>query len=309
MNNNDQKDKYNKVMQYMKESAAVSNSHFIYNDFVGKAEMGNIPNDGSDTLLSLIDKYVIEDKDKKFYKVLKSGTELFRARAIIPGANLQKIEIDGDILKGFDEADSREAPLGKSSEGRNNIHGVGYFYCSKKEITACVEIKPNPDEMISVAKFETVKDLNMIDFTAENKMILPKKLYDKKGKKFINLNTLFIDIMSNYFKPVSDPQKYAATQFLSDYIRKTGVDGICYRSYYDKDGINYVIFNSHHQNIKFIESHIIFEQGVTRHFITANEGKVYTVSSIDFKEKGYQKQETLQKARNEIISAKNRGIK
>ena len=41
--------------------------------------------------------------------------------------------------------------------------------------------------------------------------------------------------------------EYYTTQYLTDYIRKTGVDGISYRSYYDETGINYTIFNSDHR--------------------------------------------------------------
>ena len=48
-------------------------------------------------------------------------------------------------------------------------------------------------------------------------------------------------------QPVNDFEKYKTTQMLTDYLRKTGIDGISYRSYFDRKGINYTFFNSYHK--------------------------------------------------------------
>lgn len=72
--------------------------------------------------------------------------------------------------------------------------------------------------------------------------------------------------MAQYTLPVKSEKIYRATQILSDYLRKTGVDGIAYKSYLAPGGVNYTIFNSHSHAIKFVNSRVLMHKQANHSF-------------------------------------------
>lgn len=83
---------------------------------------------------------------------------------------------------------SREPIIGISGEGRNNIAGSSYLYVASDPQTACMEVKSTPSELISLAEFELLKDMEMIDFG--DKKEFNTNDYDDFGiniRKFISL--------------------------------------------------------------------------------------------------------------------------
>ncbi len=51
-------------------------------------------------------------------------------------------------------------------------------------------------------------------------------------------------LMLRFTQPVRGENAYRATQIIADYLRKTGIDGIKYKSFLTPEGANYTIFNS-----------------------------------------------------------------
>ena len=84
----------------------------------------------------------------------------------------------------------------------------------------------------------------------------------KSAKDYIRRNTR----MSHYSEPVKDNRSYRATQIVSDYLRKTGIDGVAYRSSLSPEGVNYTIFNSHPSNIKYVGSKILIHKQANHSF-------------------------------------------
>ena len=293
------------------------NANEIFEKFICNLESGRIQDEKNNSLLGYIDEYVIHDGNGSFHKTLKNGTKVYRARIITPKNDFDKIDCvqgkrNGTKMQwlwnghGFTESESREAPLGTNSAGRNNIEGVSYFYSANSQETACVEVKPLPKQIISVATFEVKTTLHMIDFTSTTKSKLKHPLTYYTDPNYVNLETLFLDIFSCYSNPVIDIKKYKATQFLSDYLRKTGIDGICYQSYFDNKGINYVIFNSFHENLEFIESEIILAHGIKARFINCNSKKNNYVESENYvKSKKYNPNEEIEDLKIAIENWKN----
>ena len=76
------------------------------------------------------------------------------------------------VTRGFDAFDSKEPPLGIPMSARNNIDGVSYLYLTEDEYTACSEIRPSPNSCISLASFELMRDINVIDFTNSQKSVI-----------------------------------------------------------------------------------------------------------------------------------------
>ena len=72
--------------------------------------------------------------------------------------------------------------------------------------------------------------------------------------------------MLRFFEPVRGENAYRATQIISDYLRKTGVDGIKYRSFLSPGGCNFTIFNSHPSYIKFCDSRVLIHKQANHSF-------------------------------------------
>ena len=88
--------------------------------------------------------------------------------------------------------------------------------------------------------------------------------------------------MMKYSTPISNPIEYKATQIITDHIRKTGIDGIAYRSFLNNNGVNYTFFNSSRDRFKFENSRIVMLQSERRSFIDFNSKR-----AVASKTRGY----------------------
>ena len=273
MAKNENKKQQEAIKEYLLNYGKRQKAGDLFRRFIERVEFGAVKNDGTDGLLKIIDEQVIDDKQKKFIKTLKVGKILYRARIVDPEQLIESngFHFDNGVMYGFDEAGSREAPIGLSAEGRNNNKGVSYLYVADNPETACAEVKSRVRQMISVAKFKVAKTLKIIDFSRDITIV-------SDGEE-VSLGALFTDIMFLYTRPVNDLKEYKATQFLTDYLRKTGIDGICYRSYFDAKGINYTIFNSDHRYIEFVESNMYLHQSERKTYLDFNQQKVINSNS------------------------------
>lgn len=228
--------------------------------------------------MSLIDKYALDDENSRFIKVLDESTKFYRAR-IAYDKYINKsngFELKNNKYCGFNDVNSREAPFGVDiPAGINNIAGVSYLYLANNIGTACAEVKPNFFDIISVAEFENKKKLNIIDFSQDVTFLLEEDLNDN-----VRLALLFTYIMKSYTAPASSDEQYMVSQFISDYIRKAGYDGISYKSFYSNDGINYTIFNSHHLYFEFLGSTLMVYQIQKQQFLDFNENSLISVESL-----------------------------
>src|SRR5699024_8249194 len=68
---------------------------------------------------------------------------------------------------GYDEKNSREPMLGISGNGRNNIKGASYLYVASDQETACLEVKPQLGDLISLAIFKVNQPLHIMDFSSD----------------------------------------------------------------------------------------------------------------------------------------------
>lgn len=221
-------------------------------------------------ILNIIDDIVLGKEKEQFEKELKQGTKYYRARIINPKddgnskTGLGKT-IDGKF-KGYNDMNSREPLLGIGGEGRNNISGVSYLYMASNPETACMEVKSQFADLISLATFELREPLKIIDFSDD-------KTFQREDSKVfgLGLGALFTQLMFRYTEPVKGGNGYRATQVISDHLRKTGIDGIAYRSFLTPGGINYTIFNSHPQKIHFCESKVLIHKQANHSFWDFNE--------------------------------------
>lgn len=220
----------------------------------------------------ILDRVVLGDKKDQFKKELHPGEAYYRARIIRP-EDYGKVETgisrsSDDKFSGYNEINSREPILGISGVGRNNLAGVSYLYVASNEATACMEVKSQFGDLISLATFEILEPLVVIDFSRD-------KAFDRELSTQYNLSmgVFFTLLMSHYSEPVKDNRSFRATQIISDYLRKTGIDGVAYRSSLSPRGVNYTIFNSHPSNIKYVGSKILIHKQANHSFWDLNEEK------------------------------------
>lgn len=135
---------------------------------------------------------------------------------------------------GFDEQESfipQNADVVK--EGRANPDRIKYLYVADQPNTALAEVRPLLKNYVSIAEIKVVNKLKIADLT-----------YDIF--KNINENDMMLVylIMEEYAKPNNnEPFHYLPTQYISEYIKSIGFDGIKYNSSLYRRGRNYVIFN------------------------------------------------------------------
>lgn len=236
------------------------NSKIIFNKFINdfKKEASY-----DNKVFNIIDNIVIdEETSNQFITTIDKNSVFYRARKIDindyhksnKGLKINKDNENYYYTNGYNELNSIEPPLGISVEGRNNISGSSYLYVAEDIETACAEIKTNAADFISLAKFEVQKPLKIVDFCNEKAF---EKYYSEKYN--MSLGMFFTLLMFQYTKPITNPEEYKITQFISDYIRKAGFDGVSYRSFYTGK-TNYTIFNCHKKNIKFVDSKILLHR-------------------------------------------------
>lgn len=222
------------------------------------------------TVIKMLDD-IFERENDELKSVLPKGKILYRAREIDPntayedascGFNAYYDEKTTFHCTGYNYYESKEPPICISSEGRNNIVGASYLYLADEKYTACAEIAPTIRGMVSLAEFEILKDLNIINFCDGIPEYFKPDLIEKYK---VSPNKIIQEIFRDFSRVHRKDATYYVTQYISDYIRKAGYDGIKYRGAANY-GTNYTIFNCHKSNIKFIESKIIATYGVEYEF-------------------------------------------
>ena len=195
-----------------------------------------------------------EKKDDRFFTKLPRGTHLYRARLVHDIGDSQicfrGVEI-GEITKGFDENNSREAPLGKSAVGRNNLEGVSYLYVASDPATACAELKALGRNTFSVAEFELVQDIYVVD------LVKVKSFSEQEmAEAGYALGKYWTEVMFWFSRPILEESDYKITQIMAEEFRKQGVDGLLYASFFGM-GNNYTVFNCGSNWVRFNNSRLI----------------------------------------------------
>lgn len=220
----------------------------------------------------LLNEIVLDKEKDQFFIELEKGKELFRARIIDieddnnPDSGVGKTK--NGLFIGYNEANSREPIIGISGNGRNNVAGASYLYVASNPETACMEVKSGYGDLLSLATFKTSKNMSIIDFSTDKSF-----QYEDTVLHDMSLGSFFTLLMAQYTVPVKNEKVYRATQILSDYLRKTGVDGIAYKSYLVPGGVNYTIFNSHPNTIKFENSRVLMHKQANHSFWDFNNKK------------------------------------
>jgi len=135
---------------------------------------------------------------------------------------------------GYNSDDSSVPPNNDDIKGgRANSAFIKYLYTAEDPYTALVEARPYLNSNVSVAEIKVNKAFKIFDFSEES--------YDKCEGFEANLMHL---IMWDFSRPSDSNQKdYIPTQYVAEFIKTLGFDGIKFNSSLHGSGRNITIFS------------------------------------------------------------------
>lgn len=186
---------------------------------------------------------------------LEKGTKLVRARI---GSYYDEYEEENGELRvvsgPLPPKEMMAPPPQKAKDGRINPRGISYLYLSNNIETAILEVKPWLRQDISVGYFEVKTELKCVDASRDKKGTF---FYLGKGKPKLTPEEkeeyVWSGINDSFSTPVRSEDEsinYIPTQYLSEFFKTNGYDGIIYKSALTEKGYNIVLFNPENALLK-----------------------------------------------------------
>jgi hypothetical protein len=117
----------------------------------------------------------------------------------------------------------------RATEGRVNAKGISCLYLCTDWNTAIAEVRPWIGSYVSVASFETLRDLRVVDCSADSLRTWIFLEGEPGPEKREESKSIWGDINRAFSEPVTSTDNladYAATQVLAVAFRTAGFDGI-----------------------------------------------------------------------------------
>jgi len=122
-------------------------------------------------------------------------------------------------------------PAENSTSGRANPKGIAYLYLASDKETAMAEVRPYINDYITIGNFKVKNELSIIDLS--NPIIDSPFKYGDKLKYFIG-HIAFLKMLgyelSKTINPTNADLDYIPLQFLCEFIKNDGFDGVKYKS-------------------------------------------------------------------------------
>ena len=164
---------------------------------------------------------------KRFLK----GTKFFRARI-------------ADGKEGFKPNEMFAPPVDLRRAGRINPEGIGVLYLASDKITALTEARASVYDFVSVGEFCAKKDLRIVDLSSISKM--SPFLYQGDIEQFFVNRKVFQEMALEIAKPLrrnDSVLEYLPTQYISEFVKSQGYDGVAYESTLHRGGYNVAIYD------------------------------------------------------------------
>ncbi|WP_203228869.1 RES family NAD+ phosphorylase [Lautropia dentalis] len=137
-------------------------------------------------------------------------------------------------------------PKRRSSHGRANPAGIPYLYLGSKPETAVAEIRPHTGEIVCVADF-IVPEIRVVDLRSPRETVSPFLLENSTEIAQLRADLPFLerlgDELTRPVLPSGAAIDYIPSQYLCEFIKKCGFDGVVYRSSVS-DGMNLALFDT-----------------------------------------------------------------
>lgn len=166
---------------------------------------------------------------------------------IAPEGDLPSLWFRARLFDGmpFKISEMGPPPLRLASHGRANPAGIPYLYLGSTAATAVAEVRPQTGETVCVGEFMLGK-VRAVDLRAPRLRVSPFILSDST-----DISRLLSDLpllerlgeeLTRPILPKSAAFEYTPSQYLCEFIKRGGFDGVVYRSSVSKD-INLALFD------------------------------------------------------------------
>ena len=202
--------------------------------------------------VNLIDLNVLETifNSESFTKIIKKGNSFYRCRI--------------SNKTGYENKDMWNPPKEFATSGRANPKGISYLYLGSRIETTFYESRASLFDYASVAEFRLKEDIKILDLRNPEYDIISWSENDSV-ELFLIYGSFIQTLQEEISLPIRKQDKdldYIPTQYISEYIKSIGFDGVEYQSSLDNEGYNLAVFNP--DKFECIET------------------KVYDISSIKF---------------------------
>lgn len=172
---------------------------------------------------------------------------------------------EGDVP--FPIGEMGSPPKRHASYGRANPAGIPCLYLSSKPETAIAETRPHPGEVACVADF-TIPNIRAVDLRNPRKLVSPFILSDTSEIGQLRSDIPFLERLGNELTRPVVPKgaaiDYIPSQYLCEFIRKCGFDGVVYSSSMS-DGINIALFHPHMASVGTVAQYSVSKVDVVVH--------------------------------------------
>jgi hypothetical protein len=183
----------------------------------------------------------VREASKSRVRILNSGHPLWRAQVGSKFAPENKMGIQEEHP--YPKARMIPAPKFVKNGGRANPPGIAYLYLASTKETALAEMRPWLGESVTLAKFETKRNIQLVVCCAgaEN---WEERLFEKSPSAKKIDQYVWDDISTAFARPVNREDQesaYLPTQILAEAFKAEGFDGLEYQSGLER-GTNVVLF-------------------------------------------------------------------
>lgn len=175
---------------------------------------------------------------------IPKGTKFYRARI--------------SDEKGYSRKEMWAPPDDVASPGRANSKGQSCLYLSSHKKTTVKEIRARAFDYVTIATFQLNRDIKVLDLSS---IVHGSPFYADVDKimYMVNEGTLR-QIQNDLAKPMSrldSELDYLPTQYISDFAKYLGYDGVKYFSTFDKNSYNVALFDSSACNCTYHRNFLI----------------------------------------------------
>lgn len=167
-----------------------------------------------------------------------------------------------DAAEGYELSQMSAPPSRLASHGRANPPGIPYLYLASKPDTTSSEVRPHTGEKICIAEFAIDGAISAVDLRDPRSQVSPFILSDAMSIAQLHNDLPFVQRLGEELTRPIIPKgaaiDYIPSQFLCEFIKKEGFDGVVYRSAMS-EGFNFALFDperakAHSKKIYSIDS-------------------------------------------------------
>ncbi|MDB1145028.1 MAG: RES family NAD+ phosphorylase [Alcaligenaceae bacterium] len=170
-------------------------------------------------------------KHESFKRNLKKGKIFFRGRI--------------SSKEGFKCEEMGKPPNHLAPSGRANPEGISYLYVADSEETVMHETRATRFDYITIGEFQLKEDLKILNLLNQKS----DPMYWSEMEELENY-LIYIPFIETLQRELSLPMRkadnrleYIPTQYITEFIKNLGFDGIAYQSSLNAGGYNLAIFS------------------------------------------------------------------